>query len=649
MVCACLDQGERICTLGPIIHNTQLVDELASRGARVVDTPEQCRSGERIVLRSHGVTLDSQRTIEALGLDCVDATCPFVKKIHHIVSSADGGALVVVAGDRSHPEVQAIASRCGGTCLVVPDAEAMLRLQDEIKQSCSAVILVAQTTFDANEWIHCTQTLKKICTSAKKFDTICNAPAVRQREAEKLARVSDLMVVVGGRHSSNTAKLADICRRHCKTIHVETAAELDRSSIQGYRRIGITAGASTPDRIIKEVQQAMSEILENKDELSFEEMLDQSFKSTYNGERVVGTVTGISPTEVSVDIGTKHAGYIPLSELSEDSSAKPEELVQRGDQLELMVVRVNDIEGTVMLSKKRLDALAGFEKVMSAVDTGEVLEGVVTDVIKGGMLVLTNGVKVFIPASQATVVRADDLSWLLRQKVKFKILEVNRQRRRAVGSVRAAARELRKAQEEAFWVTVQEGTHYEGTVKSLTDYGAFIDLGGVDGMVHISELSWGKIRHPSQVVKVGDRVNVFVKHIDPDNRKISLGYKKDEDNPWTILQNNYQIGQDLKVKIVSLTAFGAFAEGVPGVDGLIHISQIALHRVGKPADVLTVGQEVEARITELDFDRKRVNLSIRAILEERAAEQGDVVEPEAPEAKEPSQAESETGEEQANQ
>lgn len=364
----------------------------------------------------------------------------------------------------------------------------------------------------------------------------------------------------------------------------------------------------------------MNEMLENQEELSFEEMLEQSFKSTYNGEKVTAVVTSIAPNEIAVDIGTKHAGYVPLSELTDDPSAKPEDIVKKGDTIDLLVVRVNDQEGTVMLSKKRLDAMAGFEKVMDAVDSGEVLEGVVTEVIKGGVLALTNGVKVFIPASQATMSRNEPLEGLLRKKVEFKILEVNRQRRRAVGSIRAVAREKRKELEEKFWAEVEVGRHYEGTVKSLTDYGAFVDLGGVDGMIHISELSWGKIRHPSQVVKVGDAVDVVIKDIDAEKKKISLGYKKDEDNPWEILKKSYEVGQSAHVKVVSLTAFGAFAELIPGIDGLIHISQISTERVGKPSDVLSVGQEVDVKVTEIDYERRRISLSIKALLEEQGEE-----------------------------
>lgn len=359
----------------------------------------------------------------------------------------------------------------------------------------------------------------------------------------------------------------------------------------------------------------MSEILKDQDELSFEEMLEQSFKTIYNREKVTAVVTGLAPNEISVDIGTKHAGYVPLAELTDDPNAKVEDLVKVGDELELLVVRVNDVEGTVMLSKKRLDAIAGFEKVMNAVDTSEILEGTVVEVIKGGVLALTNGVKVFIPASQATMSRNDSLEDLLKKKVEFKILEVNRQRKRAVGSIRAVLREQRKELEEKFWQSVEVGQKFTGMVKSLTSYGAFVNLGGVDGMVHISELSWNRIKHPSEVVNVGDTVDVYIKDIDSENKKISLGYKKSEDNPWEIMKKDYDVGTVCNVKVVSMTPFGAFAQIIPGVDGLIHISQISNERINKPSDVLEIGQEVQVKITELDTEKKRVSLSIRALLE----------------------------------
>jgi 4-hydroxy-3-methylbut-2-enyl diphosphate reductase len=444
---------------------------------------------------------------------------------------------------------------------------------------------------------------------------------LRQREAEELSRSCDRMIVVGGKNSSNTAKLAQICQHHCRTVHIEEPGELLEMDFMGARNIGVTAGASTPAFIIKEVQEIMSDVLNGQDEVSFAEMLDQSFKTITTGERVTATVTSVSPAEIAVDIGTKHAGYVPLDAFTDDPNAKLTELVKVGDKLDLIVLRVNDVEGTAMLSKKKLDAIAGFDKVMAAVDTGETLDGIVVDVVKGGVIALTKGVRVFIPASQATLSRGQELETLLRQPVSFKILEVNRNRRRAVGSIRAVLKDQQKGLEEKFWETAAVGNTYQGTVKSLTSYGAFVDLGGVDGMIHISELSWSRVKHPSEIVNVGDVVEVYVREINPETRKISLGYKKTEDNPWEVLKSKYQIGDEVTVQVVSLTPFGAFARLIPGVDGLIHISQISIERVGKPADALEIGQEVNVRITDIDFEKKRVSLSIRALLEEQAAQE----------------------------
>lgn len=616
--------GKRVATIGEIIHNPQIVSQFSAAGVQVVQSAAEVPEGYTAVIRSHGIEAAAIRELSVRGIETVDATCPFVAKIHRIVESQPQETVILLAGDPGHPEVQGIVGHASVPVSVFQSAEELERICINCKLLANfPVILAAQTTFNRREWQKCEEIIKKVCTRLTIFDTICSATTMRQKEAETLSRHCDLMVVVGGRHSSNTKKLWEICSQHARSVLVEDAQELFGVDMAGVFRAGITAGASTPARIIKEVQKTMSELLnsQNQEELSFEELLNQNFKSTYTGEKVKGIVTGIAPNEISVDIGTKHAGYLPISEFTDDPAANISEMVKKGDELELMVVRVNDVEGTVMLSKKRLDAIAGFEKVMNAVDTGEILDGTVVDVVKGGVLALTNGVKVFIPASQATMSRGQDLNTLLKQKVQFKILEVNRQRRRAVGSIRAVISEQRKALEEKFWSDVEVGKRYTGTVKSLTSYGAFVDLGGVDGMIHISELSWQRIKHPSQVVKEGDVVEVYVKDIDPEKKKISLGYKKTEDNPWVILQNTYQVGDVATVKVVSMTTFGAFAQLIPGVDGLIHVSQIANERIGKPSDVLSVGEEVRVKITEIDFENKRVSLSIRALLEEEQAEE----------------------------
>ncbi len=618
-----LAKGERIATLGEIIHNPQINRELAARGALILDSVGEAPEGVTVVIRSHGVAQSVSDDIAARGLRCIDATCPFVKKIHNIVSAASSeGRTVFIAGDSTHPEVEGIIGHCCGEWFSfknLQDLEVLIR-SGAINSSKSS-IMVAQTTFNTSEWRKCSKCIKNVCTKLDIFDTICSATDVRQKEAAELAGRVDAMIVVGGRHSSNTAKLRDICSEYCPTFLIESADELEYLDLRGYNKIGVTAGASTPALIIKEVQTSMAENLENStEEMTFEEMLDQTFKSTYTGEKVIGVVTGIGPTEVSVEIGTKHTGYIPLHELTDDPTLKPEDIVQVGQTLNLKVLRVNDVEGTMVLSKRQVDAEANLDRIMNAAETGEVFEGTVADVVKGGVIVVYNGVRVFIPASQATLTKGESLDGLLKTKVRFKILEANPQRKRAVGSIRSVLLDERRAAADKFWETIKVGDVFKGTVKSLTSYGAFVDLGGVDGMVHISELSWLRIKHPSDVVKVGDVLEVYVKDLDPENKKISLGYKKTEDNPWEILRERYPVGTVVRVKIVSLTTFGAFAQIIPGIDGLIHISQLSTERVAKPADVVSVGDEVDAKIIDIDFEKKRVSLSIKAVLLDREAE-----------------------------
>jgi len=629
-----LDAGEQVCTLGPIIHNPQVVEELAARGVRIVEDPTDTPPGAVLVIRSHGVSKATLDAIQQAGIRCCNATCPFVAKIHRIVAKASAeGSTVFIAGDASHPEVLGIRGHCSGPSFVfdsVEELEKCLKENPDLeKTSC---IMVAQTTFHTGIWEKCANFAKKLCTNLQIFDTICNATAKRQEEAIRLAQQCDGMVIVGGRESSNTAKLRDVCAPYGSTLWVETADELPRDGFTVGGTYGLTAGASTPAAIIKEVHCTMSEIINNNEVLETkiennEEMSSEEFAAAIDAtlqnatdDKVRGLVVAVAPNEVQVEvIGRKQTGYIPASELSNDPNATPADLVKVGDELELLIMRTNDQEGTIMLSKKRVDALKGWETVVQAEAEGAVLDGTVVDVIKGGVLVVTNGVRVFVPASHASVNRMEDLSPLKGQDVQLKIIEVNTHRRHAVGSVRLVAQAARKEQEEAFWAQAEVGQEYTGAVKSLTSYGAFVDLGGVDGMVHISEMSWSRIKHPSEVMNVGDTVTVFIKALDPEKRKISLGYRKAEDNPWEIFKAQYPVDCNVTATIVGMTAFGAFAQIIPGVDGLIHISQIANHRVEKPQDELKVGQEVQAKITAIDCDRKRISLSIRALLEPEEA------------------------------
>lgn len=623
-----VEEVTSVKTLGPIIHNPQLVDDLSQKGVSILDSPQQARSGDTVVIRSHGVGQQVYEELERPGIHLVDATCPFVAKIHKIVAEhSAAGETIIIAGDKNHPEVLGIQGHCQGECYVVKDEQELLEVLKNIKKPA---IMVAQTTFHANLWRKCVEIVKNLCTNLVFFDTICNATNERQAEAVLLAQQNDLMIVIGGKESSNTKKLKEVCAEFAETYLLETAEELDKlPPLCQYASIGVTAGASTPAYIIKEVLKTMSEMLNKQEgEMDFATLFEQSLESEklYNGKRVKGIVTTIAPNEVHVDIGAKQAGIVPADELTDDLSQATSDVVSKGDEIELVVLKVNDQEGIVTLSKKRCDAVAGFEEIKKAAEDGTVLTGTVVNVVKGGVLVLSNHTKVFIPASQVSDKRVEDLNTLLKTEVQFKILEVNERRNRALGSVRAVLESDKKEKEEKFWSEVEVGKIYKGEVKSLTSYGAFVDLGGVDGMIHITELSWSKIKHPSEIVNVGDIVEVYVKDLDPEKRRISLGYKKSEDNPWEIFKRDYKIDDVVKVKIVSFTNYGAFAEIIPGIDGLIHISQIANQRVEKISDILEIGQEVEVKIIDINYDAKRVSLSMRALLPEedqKIAKEGD--------------------------
>lgn len=632
-----IENGGKAVTYGEIIHNETVVNELKSRGVNVIKSPEEIEKLENtsVVIRSHGVGRDIYELLEArkpFGVDVCDGTCPFVARIHKIVSEKSGeGFDIIILGDKDHDEVQGIVKHCQKKPYICGnDDELREILQKKIKNFKKKVAIVAQTTYNIIIWEKCCRIIRSECPEAEVFNTICSATAERQQSAVRLAEKSDLMIVIGGKRSSNTAKLFDICREHCKAcILISDAGELERENIPEKLRelgenfnIGITAGASTPAYIIKEVQNHMSEIIKNNDEdFDFASALDASFKKIYTGQRVKGYITAVNNTEATVDIGTKQTGYIALSELTDDPTLKVSDVVKVGDEVDLIVIKINDAEGIVNLSKKKVDAMVGFDKLVKAKEEDAVLEGTVTNVVKGGVIVITEGTRVFIPASQATARRDEKLENLLKKTVKFKIIEINEQKFKAVGSIKAVLNAEKDAAKAKFWENVKVGDKFKGEVKSITNYGAFVDLGGIDGMVHISELSWNRIKHPSEVVKVGDVIEVFVKELDRESGRISLGYKKDEDNPWVKFANEYSVGDVVEAKVVSITPFGAFAQIIPGIDGLIHISQIANKKVANVKDVLSVGDVVKAKITEIDTEKKRISMSIRELLEEEGTEE----------------------------
>ena len=626
--------GERIFTLGHLIHNEDYNAALAARGVTAVsgDELEELAHGATknapvtVFIRAHGITVQTRELLERLHggnpyFSFVDCTCVFVEKIHRIAKEKNAKRdehVFICLGSAKHPEVEGFMSCFEGEKYVFANAEEIqtaLAGENPLDFSSKTPVIVAQTTQKLTEWKKSQKLFKNLCTNALIFDTICNVTHLRQTEAATLASQCDGMVVIGGKESSNTAKLFEICRAYCPdTLWITGWADLDkaRAYAKSHRKVGIAAGASTPSDIIEEVHKTMSE-MEN-----FAELLDGATKMIHTGEIVTGTVTAVSDTELQLDLGTSVTGYITADHVTTDSSAKLTELYHIGDTIEAKVIRVSDKEGMAELDKRRVDSGKNWGKVVEAKDEGTVLEAEVSDVVKGGVIVFVFGNRVFIPASQTGVPKDGDLAPLKGTTVKFKVIETKDQGNKAIGSIRAVLREERRAAEEAFWGSIEEGKVYTGVVKSMTSYGAFVDLGGVDGMVHTSELSWKHIKNPAEVVSVGETVTVFVKSFDREKKRISLGYKTEDTNPWVIFTNQYQVGDVVPVKIVNMMAFGAFAEIIDGVDGLIHISQIAMTRIGKPADVLEIGQNVDAKIIEIDNDKQKVSLSIRALLEEVA-------------------------------
>lgn len=624
-----VDSGKTVCTLGPIIHNPQVISYFEKRGVKIVENPNDCADGSVLVIRTHGVTKELLAEVQSHTVQYCNATCPFVTKIHKIVSeNSKKDNVTLIAGDKSHPEVIGIRSYCAGKSFVFNNED---ELDEIIKNNPDLpkkdIILVSQTTFSTKIFEKCVKKIKFVYTNAVIFDTICSATEERQTEAASLSLTNDAMVIVGGRQSSNTAKLKSVCENNCPTFLIETADELKNIDFTAFQSAAVTAGASTPDSIIKEVLNTMSENVENKitsvekeepamsSAENFADMVEEYIDSS-SDQKVTGVVVSVSPTEIQVEIaGRKHTGYIPLDEYTQDPTVDPRNEVKVGDKLDLIIMKTNDMEGTMMLSKRRYDAAKAWDALTE--DTEETVEGKVTGVVGDGkgLFVQYGAIRVFIPASLSKVSRNDSLEDMVKKTVQFKIIEVDKKRKRVVGSIKAAMKDIRKEAEDAFWAQAAEGQVYTGTVRSLTSYGAFVDIGGVDGMVHISELSWTRIKHPSDVLSVGDTVEVYIKSLDNENKKISLGYKKVEDNPWEILKRDYPVGSECDATVVGLTSFGAFANILPGIDGLIHISEIAYEHIGNPAEVLKVGDKIKVKILEVDFDKKRVSLSRKALLE----------------------------------
>ena len=614
-------QNGRVYTLGQLIHNSIYTEELARLGASVITFEDIEKtyfsnpdSPMTVVIRTHGITQEKLLFLndfarENPNFSVIDATCPFVKRIHEIAKeNTNEDTYFLLFADPNHPESIGTMSYAVGEKLAFSSLEELKMINFGNKLP----ILCAQTTQNLVEFKKIKNFLKKLCTNAKIFDTICSVTENRQNEAINIAKESDLMIVIGGHESSNTRKLFDLCSQECPTVWIESITDLQTDFPDNAKCVGITAGASTPDGIITEVLKEME---------NFTELLEGSIKSLHTGDTVVGTVFTIDKAEIKLDLGAKFTGVLTKDQITDDPDAVLTDMFKIGDEIEVFVIRVEDGKGIATVSKKRVDRDNSWIILKAAFDNGDILEGKIVSVVKGGVILSTCGNTVFIPASQTGIAKGGDLSVLVGTTQRVKLLEFDTEKKKALGSIKVILAEEKKAREEAAWAELEVGKHYMGTVKNLTPYGAFVDIGGVDGMVHNTELSWKRIKHPSQVVSVGQVIDVFIKELDVEKKRISLGYKTQEMDSWFQFTQKFNVGDIVPAKIVSIMPFGAFAEVYEDVDGLIHISRISSQRINNPADVLEVGQVVDVKITEIDDENRKLALSIRAITEaaEKAA------------------------------
>ncbi|MDD5944273.1 MAG: bifunctional 4-hydroxy-3-methylbut-2-enyl diphosphate reductase/30S ribosomal protein S1 [Clostridia bacterium] len=610
-----IEKGGKIFTYGPLIHNKNVNADLEAKGVKAVDSLEGCE-GATVIIRSHGVGKSVYDELEQRGIAYVDGTCPFVKKIHRIVNERhEAGDSIIIIGDAKHPEVMGINGWCENSAVIVDNAEDAYRLVIDNEKDFTVVV---QTTFRESKYEDILAVLNKKSGRITAHNTICSATEERQKEAVKISKNVDKMLVIGDKGSSNTQKLFEICQKNCQnTSYIETIEDLVLNNYKFNDRIGITAGASTPPAIIKEVITTMSEMDEVKntmegEELTFEQMLNESFVTLHTGDIVKGTVISTAGEEVSVNLGYKSDGIITRDEFSNDKSVVPSKTVQPGDEIEVFVVRVNDGEGNVLLSRKKVENQKGLEEIEKAYEEKVPVTGMVTDVVKGGLIAVVNGIRVFIPSSQVAGRFVEDLSVYKGKELTFNIIELDRSKRRFIGGRKALLAKEAEEKKAAVFASLEAGKKVTGKVSRITDFGAFVDLGGVDGLIHISEMSWGRISNPKEVLSEGDTVEVVVLDVDKEKSKISLSLKDVTPNPWSLAADKYAVGSIVEGKVVRMVPFGAFVELEPGVDGLVHISQIADKRVEKPEDELKIGEIIKVKVIDVNAEQKKISLSKKA-------------------------------------
>lgn len=623
----------RIFTYGPLIHNETVVKELEKEGVFSVEKLEEVPAGSVVLIRSHGVPFDVYRKSEELGIILEDATCPFVEKIHKIVEEeSEKGRDVIIVGSETHPEVIGIRGWCKRKVFVVKDKNDLQNLIKEGKIINGDHSVVAQTTIKIKDFEEVVESLSERGVKVNSFCTVCNATRERQDSCKETAEKSDMMLVIGSRTSSNTMKLYEIAGKNCKkTYLIETIEDLPLNEVEKCGTIGIAAGASAPECIIKEVIATMSEFitengLEQNEMLAYMEDIEKALRLPGRGEIVTGEIIAVSEKEIVVNLGCKKDGIIPKDEVSLEPGQKLSDVFKAGEQIEAKVVKTKDDDGNILLSKKKLEVNEHWNEVNEALDNKTVVNAKVTGKVKGGVIATFKEVSGFIPLSQLSDKFTEEVDEFIGKTIPVKVIQTNPKRNRAVFSHRAVLMEEKAKKTEAFWNSIEVDDIVDGVVKRFTDYGAFVDIGGVDGLLHISEISWGKIKKPQDVLELEQQVKVKILSMNKEKGKISLGLKQTMPEPWENIESKYQVGDIIEGKVVQLKDYGAFIEIEPGLDGLVHISEIAYKRVANPANEIEIGQTVNAKILDIDTEKKRISLSIKETLEKPVAEEAPVEE-----------------------
>ena len=626
----CGGSGRKVYTYGQIIHNDDVVRELRQKGVEICGGPGECEADAAVIIRSHGVGRQEEEELRrSCGL-LVDATCPHVKKIHHLVSDAcDRGSQIVIIGDPEHAEVKGIDGWCGHRALIIEKPQQLSEpekrdLLAEARREGREIFAVAQTTLNRRTWEECTAALKEICPDVRLQCTICSATANRQDACRRVAEQSDVMIVIGGKNSSNSRKLFDIASEVCeKTYFIENTSFLPLKDIAEYNRIGISAGASAPERIIKEVISNMSEVITNNIEEAngmqdFMAEIEKSLKIPQRGEIVKGEVIQVGPREVYVNVGCKKDGIIPKDEIALEADQDIESLFKLGDVVEAKVLKTDDGDGNILLSRKKVEISEHWNEIIKAYEDKSFVNVKVIREVKGGVIAAYKEVTGFIPMSQLNDRYVEKADEFIGQTLTVKVTRVDQKRNKAVFSHKAYLAEEKSKKIAEIWASLHVGDTVEGTVMRFTDYGAFVDIGGIDGLLHISEISWGKLRHPQEALSIGEKIRVKILSMNEEKGKISLGLKQNTPEPWSVINENYHVGQIVQGKVVQIKEYGAFVELEPGLDGLVHISEIAHKRVTNIADEISVGQIVSAKILEIDEEKRRISLSIKETIDPNA-------------------------------